>query len=343
MNRSVSHEPLRVAVPIGDPNGIGPEIALRTAAAFAGRGDVALTLIGSERVLVHTARALELTAVLERTEVVKTAQMSAQTFHSGRIAAAAGAATIEAASEAIRLTRAGRFDAIVAGPHNETAINAAGLRFSGYPSLLARVCGVAEDTVFLLLIGGGLRIVHVTLHESVQQALSRLTPDLIVAAARAGLDALLRLGIARPRAAVFGINPHAGEEGLFGSEDETVTRPAVQRLRAAGHDITGPVGADVVLAARAHDLYVAIFHDQGHIPIKLLSPRGASALSVGAGVILATVGHGSAMDIAGRGVACPDAMIATVGLLANRASDDPCAAEHDRAVPEDHAGREGAV
>jgi 4-hydroxythreonine-4-phosphate dehydrogenase/1,2-dihydroxy-3,5-cyclohexadiene-1,4-dicarboxylate dehydrogenase len=316
-------------MPLGDPNGIGPEIALKTAAAYAGRADVALTLVGPWEVLERTAEGLGLTQVLHRTVVIRTTELPQASWRSGCIVAAAGAAAIEAASHAIRLAREGHFDAIVAGPHHETAISQAGIRFSGYPSLVAQVCAVPEDAVFLLLIGGGLRIVHVTLHESVRSALDRLTPDLVVGAAGAGLGALLRMGVARPRIAVFGVNPHAGEGGLFGREDEAIIRPAVDRLRASGLDVSGPTGADALLAAREHDLYVAIFHDQGHIPIKLLSPRRASALSVGADVILASVGHGSAMDIAGRGIASAAAMIETVALLANVA---PGAASTEAAV-----------
>ena len=316
---SLPYRAAHIAVPIGDPNGIGPEISLKAAAAYAGRADVALTLVGAWGVLERTAERLGLMQVLLDAAVLRTSELPDGCFQCGRVTAAAGVATIEAASQAIRLAREGHFDAIVAGPHHERAISEAGIVFSGYPSLVARVCGVAEDAVFLLLIGGGLRIVHVTLHESVAGALARLTPDLVIGAVHAGRDALRRLGIARPRIAVFGVNPHAGEGGLFGSEDESVTWPAVERLRASGYDVSGPAGADVLLAAREHDLYVAIFHDQGHIPIKLLSPHRASALSVGADVLLSSVGHGSAMDIAGRGVASPDAMIETVALLANTA------------------------
>lgn len=304
-------------MPIGDPNGIGPEISLRTVAAYRGRADVALTLVGPWRVLEQTADKLGLTQVLHQTAVVRTPDLPDGSFQSGRITAAAGVAAIEAASHAIRSSREGNFEAIVAGPHHETAIREAGIEFSGYPSLVARVCGVPDNSVFLLLVGGGLRIVHVTLHESVRSALQRLSPDLVVAAAQAGRRALARLGVHQPRIAVFGINPHAGEGGLFGREDESVTRPAVAQLRASGFDISGPAGADVLLAQRNHDLYVAIFHDQGHIPVKLLSPHRASALSIGTDVILASVGHGSAMDIAGQGIACADAMIDTVALLAN--------------------------
>jgi 4-hydroxythreonine-4-phosphate dehydrogenase/1,2-dihydroxy-3,5-cyclohexadiene-1,4-dicarboxylate dehydrogenase len=123
------------------------------------------------------------------------------------------------------------------------------------------------------------------------------------------------LGVATPAVALFGINPHASEGGLFGEEDERIVAPAAQALRAAGMRVDGPAGADMVLAQRRHDLYVAMFHDQGHIPVKLLAPNAASALSIGADALLSSVGHGSAMDIAGRGVADPTALLRTIALL----------------------------
>ena len=309
--------PSRIAIPVGDPNGIGPEIALRTAAAYAGRDDIAITLFGPARVLALTAQALALESVLAATPVVQTQGLPDAAYRPGEINAHAGAATIDAATRAIEAARRGEFDAVVAAPHHETAIAQAGIAFTGYPSLVARVCGQPEDSVFLLLMGAGLRIVHVTLHESVQTALNRLSPALVADAVRAGARALLRLGIAAPRIALMGVNPHAGEGGLFGPEDAAITEPAAVQLRAEGFDITGPAGGDMLLASRSHDLYVAIFHDQGHIPIKLLSPLRASALSIGADVFLSSVGHGSAMDIAGKGVASALAMIETVAMLAN--------------------------
>jgi 4-hydroxythreonine-4-phosphate dehydrogenase/1,2-dihydroxy-3,5-cyclohexadiene-1,4-dicarboxylate dehydrogenase len=232
------------------------------------------------------------------------------------VCAEAGAAMIAAASVAITATRRGEFDAVVAAPHHETAVHLAGIAFSGYPSLVARVCGQPEDSVFLLLVGGGLHIVHATLHESVQHALDRLSPELVEQAALAGMRAMQRLGVAAPHIGLFGINPHAGENGLFGDADERITRPAAERLRAAGLQVEGPIGADALLAERRHDLYVAMLHDQGHIPVKLLSPKQASALSIGADVILSSVGHGCAMDIAGQGIADAMAMINTVARLA---------------------------
>src|SRR5205085_2174816 len=126
-------------------------------------------------------------------------------------------------------------------------------------------------------------------------ALARITPDLVVAATEAGVRACRTMGIAEPSVALFGINPHASEGTLFGPEDGQRVVPAARRLRDNGIAVTGPQGADVLLADRKHDLYVAMLHDQGHIPIKLLAPQGGSAISIGADVLLASTGHGSAM------------------------------------------------
>ena len=308
---------IRIAMPVGDPNGIGPEIALRTAEAFWGREDVVITLFGPARVLERAAHTILLGGRFAAMPLVATQPVPDAAAVAGQVNGAAGAATIDAATRAIEATHRGEFDAIVAAPHHETSIAQAGIPFSGYPSLVARVCGQPQDSVFLLLMGGGLHIVHVTLHESVKTALNRLSPRLVIDATRSGVRAMTRLGIPAPRIALMGINPHAGEGGLFGEEDAAITEPAAAQLRADGFDVTGPAGGDVLLASRAHDLYVAILHDQGHIPIKLLSPQGATAMSIGAGVLFSTVGHGSAMDIAGKGVASARAMIKTVGIVAN--------------------------
>jgi 4-hydroxythreonine-4-phosphate dehydrogenase len=189
---------------------------------------------------------------------------------------------------------------------------------------MARLADLPEDHVFLMLVGGGVRIVHATLHERLQDALRRLTPELIVRAADAAAEALCALGLGRPRIGVFGINPHAGEGGLFGDDATRVTLPAVEQLRARGLDVHGPVGADLMLSQReGFDAFVAMYHDQGHIPVKLLAGRGASALSIGAGTLFSSVGHGAAFDIAGKGEADPEAVMRTIALLCGAA-----AAEH---------------
>lgn len=309
----------RIALTVGDPNGVGPEIALKALHELGGSDGLRVTLFGPPETLVRTARSLGLEELFYGTELRAVGELPASAAKPGDVNAMAGACAVACASAAIQACQAGEFDAVVAGPHHERAIHQAGISFSGYPSLVARVCGQPEDSVFLLLVGGGLRIVHVTLHESVATALARITPELVVSATLAGLRACRKMGLNEPRVALFGINPHASEGGLFGAEDVQRVEPAAHRLRELGHSITGPLGADVLLADRRHDLYVAMLHDQGHIPVKLLAPQAASALSIGAEVLLASTGHGSAMDIAGKGTARPDALLRSLKLVAGLA------------------------
>jgi 4-hydroxy-L-threonine phosphate dehydrogenase PdxA len=195
-------------------------------------------------------------------------------------------------------------------------VNRAGIKFSGYPGLVADLTGTPRERAFMMLAAKELRIVHATLHESVSAALARLSPELVIAAAEAIVATARRLGQVSPRIGVFGINPHAGEDGLFGDDDERITKPAVAELKQRALAVDGPVGADLLLSQRKHDVYLAMFHDQGHIPIKLISPLRASAMTIGVPVLFASVAHGCAFDIAGKGVADPTGVIETVELLA---------------------------
>lgn len=310
----------KIALSVGDPNGIGPEIVLRALEALQGDERLKATVFGPPDVLLRTAQAIGMERLLSEVAQRPAGELPAAAQMPGEVNAEAGASAVGSATAAILACRAGEFDAVVAGPHHETAIHQAGIPFSGYPSLVAKVCGQSEHSIFLMLVGGGLRIVHVTLHESVATALGRITPDLIVAATRAGVRACAMLGLAGPKVALFGINPHASEGRLFGPEDEELVVPAARRLRELGIAVDGPQGADMLLADRKHDLYVAMLHDQGHIPVKLLAPQAASAMSIGATVLLASTGHGSAMDIAGQGIAKPDALLRSLRLVAGIAS-----------------------
>ena len=324
-----------VALTIGDPNGIGPEIAVKAAAARAAR-TVPPVVVGDRDVIgTYAARhAAELpwhdvgaqgTVRGGALNVLAVDALPRDDFSPGAIRANAGAATVAYVEAALRLVRDGVAGSIVACPHSETAVNAAGIAFSGYPSLLARLLGAPSDTIFLMLVGGGLRVVHATLHERLRDAVARLTSHLVEAAARAGVAAVEALGVQTPRVGVMAINPHAGENGLFGDDDDRITAPAAARLRAAGIAVDGPTGADTLLARRDCDVYVAMYHDQGHVPVKLLAPRGAAALSVGAGVVFSSVGHGTAFDIAGRGVADPGAVLRALDIVAPALAAEPVA------------------
>jgi len=314
-----------IALTIGDPNGIGPEIAVKAAAKLVREGGPAIILVGDEFVVRFYTDlcAKELTIRPfdgmapgpDDVSLLAVDALSRVAFSPGTPMAAGGRATVDYVAAAVRLVNDGDADAIVACPHSETNVNAAGIPFSGYPSLLARLKNVPEDEVFLMLVGGGLRIVHVTLHERLHTALGRITPELIERATRTANAALRKLNVDQPRIGLFGINPHAGEGGLFGDDDDRITVPAAKRLQALGLNVEGPLGADLMLGRRDFDAFVAMYHDQGHIPVKLLAGRNSAALSIGSGLLFSSVGHGSAFDIAGRGVAEPDAVLRSIQLL----------------------------
>lgn len=316
----------RIAISIGDPNGIGPEIALKAAARLDSSGAAQAVLVGDRHVIESYRRRLGVDKPLadfERADaaheiaVCNVDALPEDAFEPGQICAEAGRATIAYVSRCVELVRSAQCAAIVGCPQNETAVHQAGIAFSGYPPLIADLTGVPRDKVFMMLSGAGLRIAHVTLHEPLHRAIARLTPELIADAIRA-LDACLKkLGVAAPRIGVFGVNPHAGENGLFGDEDQRITAQAVAMALAEGIHADGPTGADVLLANRKHDAYVAMYHDQGHAPVKLISPRVASAVTIGAPVLFSSVGHGSAHDIAGKGVADPQSVIDAFNLLAS--------------------------
>lgn len=306
----------RLGVAIGDPNGIGPEIAVRAALALhAATGQRAL-LVAEDWLIERVAQDLALDdAQRSAFDVHTCGALAPSAWQPGAISAQAGAATVAYVREAIALQRAGQIGAIGAAPHCETAVNASGTPFSGYSGLVADLLGVPREQAYLLLEAQGLRVVHATLHESVISAVSRLRPEHVQAAALAARQTLQLWGLSQPRLCVVGINPHASEGGLFGAEDARVTEPAVAAMQAQGWHVEGPSPADLALSERRHDAYVAMLHDQGHIAVKMLSPKGATAWVAGVPLLFASVGHGAAFDIAGQGRADATALTQTLGLL----------------------------
>lgn len=315
---------LPVLVTIGDPNGVGPEIAVKAAISLFDDAGHRPVIIGDKHIVEPLAIALGFGVETNQSnwgsnaksvDLFEVNQITAVDYSPGTVCAAAGHATIKYVETALNLLKENSGRAIVGCPHSETAVNNSGRVFSGYPNLLSELLGTGADSVFLMLVGGGLRIVHVTLHEAIHRALARLTPELIEKAVIAADRALRDLGIENPRIGLFGINPHAGENGLFGDEDDRIVAPAVERLMARGINVSGPEGADTMLGHDNYDAFVAMYHDQGHIPVKLKAGRKASAMSIGGGVRFSSVGHGAAFDIAGKNKAEPEAVIRAIKLV----------------------------
>jgi len=315
----------RIALALGDPSGIGPEIALKALLDDAVWALCEPVLVGEAAVLRRHAETCGIALTVDRDGSItvggrrvalEPVEAAGATVPLAQVSPEAGRATVAYARRAIQLALDGAVDAVVACPHNETAVNAGGLKFDGYPGFLADVAGVSRDAVFLMLVSERFRIVNVTLHVSLRQALDQITVARIVTAAHAADRAVRRLGVARPRIGVCGINPHAGEHGLFGQEDEDIVRPAVARLRDEGLDIAGPFGADTLLAGGGYDVYLAMLHDQAHIPIKLLAAGAASGMPIGTTVLFSSVPHGSAFDIVGRNRADAGSIVTTLKRLA---------------------------
>ena len=318
-----------IAIAVGDPAGIGPEIALKTALDDRVRAACHPILVGDPDLLARHARACGIAADLHAVERVAGANWSnhcvnvlacpppdAAALAFGVTSPVAGRASLAFARAAIKAALAGDVDAVVAAPQNETSIAQAGIAFDGYPSFVARETGTAPDDVYLMLAFGDTKIVHVTLHTSVRHAIAAITTEKVASAIRAADCALKRLGTPAPKIAVGGLNPHAGEGGLFGREEIDIISPGIA-IAAAGVAVSGPYGADTMLNMRGFDAFVVMLHDQGHIAAKLLAPNATAALTIGTPVLFSSVAHGSAHDIAGKGVASPAAMIEAVMRLAN--------------------------
>jgi 4-hydroxythreonine-4-phosphate dehydrogenase len=319
----------RIAIPIGDPAGIGPEISLKAALDPAVRAACNPIVVSDPAMLARHAKACGITVELrvvehiadatrsdDRVNVLACARPDIDEIAIGKVGAAAGRASIAYCGAAIKAALAGEVDAVVAAPQNETSIALAGIRFDGHPSFVARETGTDENDVYMMLCFGDTKIAHATLHQSVRQAIERITREKIGDVIDATDRALKRMGLAAPKIAVSGLNPHAGEGGLFGREEIDVIGPAIEAATARGIAVSGPFGADTMFHMRGVDAFIVMLHDQGHIAAKLLAQNATAALTIGTPILFSSVAHGSAHDIAGKGVADPKAMIDAILRLA---------------------------
>lgn len=265
-------------------------------------------LVGSRAVLAAHGRLPKGLAIVETRE---------REFQIGDIHPEHGLAALDAARTAIEGALAGRYAAVVAAPHSETAIHAAGIEFDGYPSFVARCAGLAPEEGILMLCfahgGREVRIPHVTLHTSVREAVAMISTERVLKTIRAAHRAMRQLGIEKPKIAVSGLNPHAS-----GPEEEKVISPAIERAREENIAADGPIGADTLIQRTGYDAYIVMLHDQGHVAAKLLAPNRAAAMTIGTPVLFSSVAHGAAFDIAGRNRADPSAMVEAITRVATR-------------------------
>ena len=315
-----------IALTMGEPAGIGPEITARAWTALHEAGP-AFLFIGDAGLIqgVPVARVdapEDAAAVFPRALPVLHRPLPAPATP-GRPSPATAPAVLAAIEEAVALARAGRVGAVVTNPIQKSVLTGAGFPHPGHTEFLGELAGTGVPPVMMLACPQ-LRVVPVTVHEPLARAIARLTPELIVEHARIAHAGLVRdFGIAAPRLAVAGLNPHAGEAGTLGHEDAAIVAPAVAMLRDSGIAATGPHPPDTMFTAKArpgYDAAICLYHDQALIPIKTLDMDGGVNVTLGLSIIRTSPDHGTALDIAGRGIADPASLIAAIRLAAQLAA-----------------------
>ncbi len=306
-----------LALTMGDPAGIGPEIARTAWQALRGSGPAFVLLAdpalgGTPVACVDEARELFADAL----PVLPTTALSVPPVP-GRPDPCNALAVTGSIAEAVRLATTGAVEGIVTGPIAKAVLKQAGFPHPGHTEYLAALTGRPGQAV-MMLAGPSLRVVPVTIHVSLRRALDLLDADGIVRVARTTAAALRRdFGIRRPRLAIAGLNPHAGEDGHMGTEEDTLIRPAMRRLEADGLDLIGPMPPDTMFtpAARArYDAAICMYHDQALIPLKTLDMAQGVNVTLGLDLVRTSPDHGTAFDIAGRGVADPSSLIAALRM-----------------------------
>ncbi len=323
-----------LGVTMGDPAGVGPEIIARACAEQGVRRTSRPVVIGAATTMSEALALVASPLTLHRVsdvgecrwtdgalEVLDLGNVDMATLPRGEVSAAAGRAAYEYIEKAVALAKAGTIEAIVTAPLNKEALAAAGMPHTGHTEILARLSGTRDFA--MLLMGGALRVIHVTTHVSLRRVPDLVTRERVLRTIELAQLTLTGLGLPHGRIAVAGLNPHAGEDGLFGDEEKTAIAPAIAAARGEGLDVTGPLPADT-LFSRARggefDIVVAMYHDQGHIPVKTLGFTydettkrwvGLSGVNVTVGLpfLRVSVDHGTAFDRAWKGIANHESMV----------------------------------
>ena len=324
-----------IAVTMGDPAGVGPEIAVRALADPGVHRALHGVLVGDAAILREVVAGCgldvrvrivagpeEATGESGVVEVIDHGLVAPPTRF-GAIDADYGRAAVAYIETAVELARAGRVDAVVTGPINKESNRAGGSPHPGHTEMLAELCGVPVRDALTMFVVDRLRIFFLTRHQSLRDAIALLDQELVVGGIKRMDHAMRELGFAAPRLTVAALNPHAGEGGLMGDEEDTILRPAVAAARALGIDVAGPVPADSVFYQAREgrsDAVLSLFHDQGHIAAKTLDFFGTVSCTLGLGIVRCAAEHGTAFDIAGRWIADPRGQVAALHVATELAT-----------------------
>ncbi|MDR3438378.1 4-hydroxythreonine-4-phosphate dehydrogenase PdxA [Telmatospirillum sp.] len=314
-----------IGITMGDPAGIGPEVICKAIAVMSDE-EKAATLVIGDPVFMERANRLvggKFTFVADGTKPVPAGAVRLLAVEApnrdgilpGILSPDAGEAAYRCVKKAVELAQSGAIDVIVTASLNKAALRSAGYPYNGHAGLLAHFTGVKQS--YAVLACPQLTVIHVSTHVSLAKAAEACRIEAILRTIRAGVAHMQTTGIASPRVAVAGLNPHCGEGGLYGTEDDEFVVPAIKQARDEGLDVTGPIPGDVVFQQAIdgkYDLVVAQFHDQGHIPAKLIGKHDTINITAGLPILRTSVDHGTAFDIAWRGVADPRNMISAIAM-----------------------------
>ena len=315
-----------IAVTMGDPSGVGPEISVLAMTHNSRPANCVLVgdlkrLETAQKLLVETGRlSPSVRPIGSLVEVIDLGNVAAG-LPWGANSAEAGRAGYEYVERAARAALAGDVAAVCTGPINKESWRLAGVPHTGHTEALAALAG--SERFAMMLVNGGLRVIHLSTHTSLVEAVRQATTERALTCIELAAAFLRAAGIANCRIAVAGINPHAGEAGLLGSEDQEELRPAVEAARGVGIDASGPWPPDTVFARAIlgeFDAVIAAYHDQGHIPIKMLGLDSGVNVTLGLPFIRTSVDHGTAFDIAGRGIVREANLLAALDLATSLAA-----------------------
>lgn len=310
-----------IVITMGDPSGVGAEVSVKAMAALTAAERSRYAVIGDRDTLNRATAACNLDLTLhefggnapEGSLAVIDVPVAGLPGKFGILSDACGEASFQYIKKAVDMTTGGSAAGIVTAPINKEALNSAGHHYDGHTGMLAALTGCKSS--WMLLASPTLNVIHVSTHISLKDAINRATPERVYETIKTGYKHLKRMGIESPRIAVAGINPHCGENGLFGREDDLQIVPGVEKAKAEGINVAGPISADTVYHRAntgAFDLVIAQYHDQGHIPIKLIAFDTAVNVSLGLPIDRTSVDHGTAFDIAGTGKANQVNMLAAL-------------------------------